>query len=243
MPVSRGFAWVVTRCLPVLLLLLLVASSAAFPAPEAPLFGVVVQPDRTRPQAVGTTFAAVREAGVQAVRILPDWRVLQPAKGAYDWGWSDLLVRSAREQGLQIVFTLGYTPKWASRFSTSTEPDGWARNPPAETARWEEYVRKASARYGDAVTRWQVWEQPSLHQFRGSWKDMRDLAAATMRGTRGRPRTVILPESGSLNLSALDETWRWGTDVYSDALGLYPAFEKPEDMLRPLRTLRAMVDR
>lgn len=229
------------RLLVLLILVLVSAAALSAPAPEASPFGVVLALDPARPQDVAAEMAAVRQAGLSRVRLRPDWRLLQPEKGAPDWAWSDTLVRAAREQGLQVLFTLGYTPRWASRFPDSAEADVWGRNPPKGLASWEDFVRKAAARYGADVVEWQVWEQPSLHHFRGSWKDLRDLSQATMKATRGTPRRVVLPESGSLNLSALDQSYRWGTDVYFDVLGLYPNFERPEDMLRPLSVLKTEI--
>lgn len=231
------------RRLLVLLVLVLASAAAAVSAaaPPASPFGVVLTLDPARPQDVAPAMAAVREVGLARVRLRPDWRLLQPERGAPDWTWSDTLVRSARNEGLQVLFTLGYTPRWASKYADSAEADVWGRNPPKSLASWEDFVRKAAARYGPDVVEWQVWEQPSLHHFRGSWKDLRDLSQATMKATRGTPRRVVLPESGSLNLSALDQSYRWGTDVYFDVLGLYPNFERPEDMLRPLSVLKTEI--
>lgn len=227
------------RLLILLVLALASAAAASAPAPEASPFGVVLALDPS--QEAAPVMAALRGAGLSRVRIRPDWRRLQPTSGAPDWSWSDTLVRSARAQGLGVLFTLGYTPRWASKYADSAEEDVWARNPPKAMALYEDFVRKASARYSGDVVEWQVWEQTSLHHFRGSWKDLRDLSQATMRATRGTPRRVVLPESGNLNLSALDQCYRWGTDVYFDVLGLYPNFERPEAMLRPLAVLQTEI--
>jgi hypothetical protein len=188
---------------------------------------------------VAADMAALRRAGAGWVRVLPDWSRLEPRQGKLDWKTLDTLVQEARRQGLSLVITLGYTPRWASRYRDVEETDVWNKNAPADLAAWRHLVAVMAGRYQGQVGTWQVWERPSVHHFRGSYKDLRELSAETIRASlAGGRRRVLMPEPGRINLRFIDKLYEWGADRYFDALALYPYYDQPEQMLRPLSVLQ-----
>lgn len=215
--------------------------------PNPSPFGVemVVAPDRQPASSLDAEFQAARELGVGWVRVTPDWTFLEPARNRFDWTATDEVIRDARQAGISVLYTLGYTPRWAAMYADAAEYDVWNKNRPRDLGDWQRYVRAVARRYGGSVADWQAWEQSQLSYFRGSDQDMRDLLQATNQalhgmvpdGAAGPSWRVVLPEEGGLDLQAINQYYVWNAQVFFDVLGLYPEFQRPEDMLRPLRVL------
>lgn len=197
-------------------------------------FGVVVLTEgRTLEQIEGDLDMAA-QLGVGWVRVAPDWVRLQPAKGKFDWTFTDALVQAATRRKLQVFYTLGNTPRWASKYPEDPAPEVWSRNAPKLPADWRAYVAALAGRLGQTVTAWEVWERTSIHYYRGATKDLVELVKGAVQTLKAR---VFMPEPG-LNLGAINELYTWGAHIYFSGLALYPSFERPEQLLRPLRVLQ-----
>lgn len=218
-----------------MLCLLLLLALAGWPADSR--FGVVVLTEgRTLAQITEDLDAAAR-LGVGWVRVQPDWIRLQPARGKFDWAFTEGLVQAARQRKLEVFYTLGNSPRWASRYPDDPAPEVWSRNAPKLPADWRAYVLALALRLGKVVTAWEVWERTSIHYYRGSNKDLVEMARGAMQALRGQARSVFMAEPG-LNLGAINELYTWGAQTYFTGLALYPAFERPEGLLRPLSVLQ-----
>jgi hypothetical protein len=120
--------------------------------------------------------------GVPWVRIDFDWFRMEPEKGRFDWAETDRVVAKCRENGLEILATLAYTPSWASSA-------GGRNDPPASPDLYRDFVRASVTRYRGRVRFWQFWNEPNLREF---W-----------RGTREQYRAGIL-EVGSRAAKEVD---------------------------------------
>ena len=82
------------------------------------------------------------KSGVEAVRITLGWDQIEPSQGNYDFPTLDRLVKSAALHGLQVLFNVTETPRWAS-----SRPNGdfWKAPPanPAVFGRHDACVRPA----------------------------------------------------------------------------------------------------
>lgn len=220
----------------ILLLLLLLPVGA-----EAPKrFGVVVSgPGRPLSEIERDLDAAV-QLGVGSVRLMPDWTGLQRQHGeAWDWTYTDRVVGAAADRNLEILLTLGNTPRWASRFA-SDDPAVWNYNPPKSVDDWRRYVTTLAARER-SVKDWQIWERSAIHFFRGSDQDLTRLAQAAIQSVRKTDASalIFMPEPGGIDLGAINQLYGWGAERFFNGLALYPAPGKPEQILRPLRVLKS----
>jgi Beta-galactosidase len=126
----------------------------------------------------------MKAGGIESVRWPMVWSGLQPtAKGGYDWSSFDQTVAVAARAGLQVLPSVGSTPRWLARKPT-TLPVSNARQ---QTA-WAAFLQAAVQRYGPggefwlehrhegvnyepAITRpmpirtWQIWNEPNFFYF------------------------------------------------------------------------------
>ncbi|HWW67129.1 MAG TPA: beta-galactosidase [Solirubrobacterales bacterium] len=167
--------------------LLLVCLAAALPAvssgatPRVPrgFFGITPQTTLTRADA-----AYMRAGGIESVRVSMSWAAIQPtAKGGYDWSGVDQAVAVAARAGLQVLPTLGTTPRWLAP-KQATLPVENARQRTA----WTAFLQAAVKRYGPGgefwdehshegvnyepaipnptpIRTWQIWNEPNFFYF------------------------------------------------------------------------------
>lgn len=230
------------RSLFLLLVLSLLLPCAADPPRR---FGVVVLcPGRPLAEVEADLDEAVA-LGAGSVRVAPDWTVLQRQQAeAFDWTYTDRVVKAAADRHLEVLLTLGNTPRWASRYPKDPEPAVWNYNPPRSLDDWRRYVERLAARER-SVADWQVWERSSIHFFRGSDKDLTQLAQAGIQSVRksDADALVLMPEPGGIDLGAINQLYGWGAEKFFNGLALYPALDRPEQMLRPLRVLQTDIVR
>ncbi len=226
-----------------LLLIALLALSLGGAARADDRFGVVYTAGPDQASRVDADFQAMATMGLGWVRILPDWSLQEPSRGQWDWTWSDTLVKAARAHGLKLVYTLGYTPHWASVYASENDPEVWAHNRPADVKTWQAYVAAVAHRYGRDISVWQVWERPDIWHFRGNDQDLKGLLVAADRTIHAvsPDARVIGPETGDVNLGSIDRMYRHGLAEVFDILGLYPDRNPPDAVVRPLDTLESRI--
>jgi hypothetical protein len=138
-------------------------------------FGIAPQTDLTQ-----TDAEYMRAGRIGSVRWPLAWGGVQPtAKGEYQWGGFDEVVKTAARQRLQILPFVYSTPAWLSRKYT-TLPVGNAR----QRAAWSAFVRAAVERYGPRgqfwrehrpgsaeplpktpIRTWQIWNEANFFYF------------------------------------------------------------------------------
>ncbi|HEY1014969.1 MAG TPA: cellulase family glycosylhydrolase, partial [Herpetosiphonaceae bacterium] len=115
--------------------------------------------------AIERTLAQVREMGATYIVDLFPWAYVQPrSPHAFDWHGSDMLIKHARRQGLQVIARLDFVPAWARPANTN---DRYLD--PAHYDDYARYVAAFAARYApDGVRMLQIWNEPNL---RFEWGD------------------------------------------------------------------------
>jgi Beta-galactosidase len=154
-------------------------TSGAAPRVPRGFFGVAPQTTLTAADA-----AYMRAGGIESVRWPMVWSAIQPtAKGGYDWSSFDQTVAVAARAGLQVLPSIGTTPRWLASKPTTLPIDN-AR----QRAAWTSFLQAAVTRYGPggefwrehahegidyepAIARpmpiraWQVWNEPNFFYF------------------------------------------------------------------------------
>ena len=198
-------------------------------------------------------------SGVESVRLLFPWSVMQPEKGQKpDFERTDRTVAAAAAHGIEILPTTLYTPVWARRYKSKEF------SPPARTSDYTDFIRASVRRYGPRgsfwrehpslprrpIRGWQIWNEPNITQYwaapkkssygwpRGYGRLLRDSNTVIKREDRGA-RTVFAGLTGIAWLDMRRAYKSGGVRNHFDvaALQVYPQTEQRE--LEATRRLRA----
>ncbi len=100
-------------------------------------------------------------SGATAVRIDVGWPMIEPRRGAIDYGWGvpliDKVFAMARERNLRVLATLWLTPGWANGGRGD-------KVLPTDVADYARVAQFAANRWRN-VEAWQVWNEPNLDAF------------------------------------------------------------------------------
>jgi glycosyl hydrolase family 42 (putative beta-galactosidase) len=230
-----------TTLIPLLLIALsLLAPSAAQALPRG-FFGIAPQTTLDRRDA-----ARMRAGGVETIRAMLSWRVIQPsAQGGFDWSSFDRTVALAAEERLEVLPFLIQTPHWLA---------GDWRTLPVDSARqrrvWEDFVAAAVARYGRngsfwadhalprvPIRAWQIWNEENFFYFArpaSPTRYARLLAITRRAANQADPRAEIVlgglfadprggPPKAMDAVDFLDRLYRVrGVKADFDAVALHP---------------------
>jgi hypothetical protein len=107
------------------------------------------------------------------VRIDFNWDVVEPAEGQWSWALVDGIVDAAKQRGLKVYASLGYTPAWAS--SGDRLGDGPGNDVPIAD-KYRAYVVAVVTRYRDRIDVFGSWNEPNIAGFwegsRQEWVDV-----------------------------------------------------------------------
>ncbi|WP_083976662.1 cellulase family glycosylhydrolase [Kitasatospora azatica] len=100
------------------------------------------------------------DSGAKWIRVDLSWNDIQPdSPKTYEWQRFDRVLNGARARGLEVLATIGYTPKWARKAGCSTDD----ACPPADPAKFAAFARDAAKRYASqGVHMWEVWNEPNI---------------------------------------------------------------------------------
>ena len=137
-------------------------------------------------QTIGNTnqaFDQLSELRTQIVRVTLDWRAAAPTKPAagtfadpasYQWGPYDGVVKAAKARGMDVIFSILWTPAWAGG-----GPDP-GKGIPRNMAHLQAFARAAATRYSGTsldpdqttpgallprVRFWTAWNEPNAPNF------------------------------------------------------------------------------
>lgn len=169
------------------------------------------------------------------------WAQLEPQKGEWDWRMLDRTVDLADSHGVEVLYTMGRSPRWASARpndrgrNPNAEPGGMAE--PRDLEDWRNYVRKVATRYKGRIKAYEIWNEPNLENFySGTPEAMVNLAreAYTVLKQVDPSITVVSPSAvGPTGLPWLKEYLERGGGKYADVIGyhFYVRGQEPEAML------------
>ena len=149
-------------------------------AAAAPSMEIGVADDRllfAHPDLAAATADEWRASGVDVVRIFARWGAFAPSPSArtrpagfdpanpddpgYDWRALDRAVGTVTAAGLRVMLTVtGWGPVWGSEFPVRRNP----RYTP-DPARFADFATAVARRYGGAVDRYVMWNEPNVAQW------------------------------------------------------------------------------
>lgn len=173
-----------------------------------------VLPDATLDQQV----ALMAANGVESLRVVLDWRNLEPSRGSYDWTEMDRLVAITARHGVKFLPNVSATPRWIAErprrsnqyWRPGNRAEYW-RAPPRSPAPYAELHRRLVLRYGPRgtfwtqnpdpalrqnpvpVRDWQIWNEPTARWF---W-DRRRYARSYTRLLRASYRAIHRADRGA----------------------------------------------
>ncbi len=134
------------------------------------------------------------------------WRDVNPAPGVFDWSILDRRIAQVESWGGRPLLVLGLTPQWAALDPQAGDPRWGAgtASPPADPNSWAAYVRAVSARYGDRIGAYELWNEANLRTFwTGTPGAMAELARIAYRIIKqNSPSATVLSPSVTTRLSS-----------------------------------------
>ncbi|KAA0080308.1 hypothetical protein CIW52_26085 [Mycolicibacterium sp. P9-64] len=139
-----------------------VANAALVIPPGGYGFGDGAQMTWIGPEDVNRELDAVAKTGATWFRVLIPWTQIEPAKGQYNWGQTDLVIKAALARNLKVLGVIAYTPDWAKAPGTNFSA------PPDNAADYANFSATVAQRYGSVgVSNWELWNEPNLPIFFG----------------------------------------------------------------------------
>ena len=173
----------------------------------------------------------IADGGFAWVRQRFAWADIEPAPGEFRWETWDVLVDEAIARDLRLIAVLDTAPAWAGM-------------PPDLTA-FARFAGTFAARYGDALTYYQIWHNPNLGDAWGGYADayaytaLLANAADAIRTVDEDARIVLgslapTVETGERNYAEdifLEMLYVAGAQPYFDVVAAQPYgfFAEPED--------------
>lgn len=97
-----------------------------------------------------------------------NWFGLEPRKGAWNFRKFDNAVQAMERRGVDILYTLGETPTWASSNPGRKGSYVYGQSAaPRKLADWENYVRTVARRYRGRIRHYELWNEPSIREVDG----------------------------------------------------------------------------
>jgi beta-glucosidase/6-phospho-beta-glucosidase/beta-galactosidase len=167
----------------------------------------------------------IADAGVRYLRYGIPWYRVNPARGTFDWSWTDEALPELNRLGIQPILDLVHygAPLWLEKtFLDQAYPELVA-----------EYAAAVAQRYRDIVRLWTPLNEPRVHAHfagaTGAWPPYR-------RGVRGYSQVMVALARGmSRTIAAIKEVQPGAVIVHVDALNFVrtddPALE-PEAVNR-----------
>jgi hypothetical protein len=95
-----------------------------------------------------------------------NWSSIEQAPQTFNWYDLDAMIALAQKRGVDLLFTLGRTPRWASANPDARSPTGPGQcAPPAKIQYWEEFLRAVATHAAGKIKFWETWNEPQNPEF------------------------------------------------------------------------------
>ncbi|MGA7217489.1 MAG: hypothetical protein WBX38_04205 [Candidatus Sulfotelmatobacter sp.] len=125
-----------------------------------------------------TPWPTMKPYGMRLWEAHTGWGQINTAKGVYDWSTLDDWTGKAATNNAQLIYTFGYTPKWASSKSNDSSCDhaDGSCDPPDDlnsdgTGTDQHFIDfvTAIAKHAPSITYWELWNTPhDIKQWTGT---------------------------------------------------------------------------
>lgn len=115
-----------------------------------------------------TNYPTIPIASWRAITAEVHWFSLEPVKNQWDFQKLDIAVRLMENKGIDILFTLGYPPAWASTMPGVKGPFVYGElGAPKNIKDWENYIRTLVQRYKGKIKYYELWNEPKIKEIDG----------------------------------------------------------------------------
>jgi polysaccharide biosynthesis protein PslG len=95
-----------------------------------------------------------------------DWADINSAPGVYDFQHLDVFLKTNQERNVEVIYTFGRTPLWASSQPGTPTPYGPGQcAPPGDLRNWDNYVTAIAVHAGTRIQYWELWNEPQDPQY------------------------------------------------------------------------------
>jgi hypothetical protein len=215
--------------------LLLVPAPAGGPAVAPELFGLSVHPSVL----ARVPWPNLPIAGIRLWDTGTQWNEIHIARGLYKWKMLDAWLELARAHQVDVLYTFGGTPTWASADPSRLCWPGHAKGdcmPPANLNDWDQFVRALVKHSAGRIRYWELWNEANSRDFwSGGAPAMVEMARRAYAIIKEADASaVVLTPSAT---GAASDIQRWletyfeaGGGVYADAVAFhgYPNPDPPQ---------------
>ena len=124
-----------------------------------PLMGIHEDFVWTEDADIGWMVQAMKDAGVEIVRLPVRWNVLESDKGKWDFKKLDSVVKAFRAADIQVLALMCGVPAWASRIDPKKESGFWDCYPPKDIQDWNRFIMTCVKRYKQDIHYWEIWNE------------------------------------------------------------------------------------
>lgn len=177
------------------------------------------------------------------------WDSIETSDNVFNFTKFDKAVELAQNNNVEILYTLGLTPRWASarpNESSAFNKPGIVSEP-ANIDHWKRYVRKVAQRYKGKIKYYEIWNEPASKGFYTgdipTMVMMTKYAYEIIKQTDPDALIVSPPSTASKNGAEwLDNFLKLGGGAYVDVIGFHfyvPG--KPEQMPKVIRHVKKIL--
>jgi polysaccharide biosynthesis protein PslG len=105
-------------------------------------------------QDVTAVVGTIQELGMQWVKVVVNWRDLEPTRGNIDFAALDSTVAALNASGVRILFTVTGSPAWARSFLLES-------GPPDDLQLYGQFIGAVAQRYAGRVQAYEIWSEPN----------------------------------------------------------------------------------
>jgi polysaccharide biosynthesis protein PslG len=152
------------------------------------------------------------------------WYDINTASGVYNWVNLDTLVSDVLNKGVDVVYTFGYPPSWA------TQPSATNLIP------WINFVNAIVGRYCSQIKYWELWNEPNAPNFwTGTNADMVAMAKAAYSIIHAAGGVVLSPApQGAYAYQWLQGYFAAGGNSYTDIVSFHGYLFGAPELIIPL---------
>jgi hypothetical protein len=174
--------------------------------------------------------------------------MIEPRRDVWDFTKLDSKLDEAARHNVELLFSLGYSPQWASSHPEKTCTVGMgACWEPKDIQDWRSYIRTVGTRYKGRVHLYEVWNEPTDGSFwQGSVSSLVLLTQVAWQVLKEVDPTnkIITPSAiGPRGIPWLDDFLSQGGGKYADIIGFhfYFAPAPPESVFAEISAVRAVM--
>jgi hypothetical protein len=184
-----------------------------------------------------TPWPSVPFSSIRAWDATELWNGLNPRAGIYNWQPLDWLIDFGQRHNVEILFTFGMTPRWASSKPDAKTPYGPGLcAPPTDLDNWDKFVKAVVLRARNQIKLWEVWNEPQDPDFYcGDVATMSLLQQRAYKIIKGvNPDATVLSPSpvGKEGLRWMSEFLKTGAGDFADVMAFHGYWDTtPESII------------